>query len=98
MSYSEHALSIRSSQLLHTQALEKKDANPKDSQDVPQDDSPKASLRSPLRLHRIGTEVLCCAYTRNGDTFAVGASDGIVRVYSDDSKVMITAGLQRRGL
>lgn len=34
-------------------------------------------------------EVLCCAYCRDGSFFAVGASDGVVRVYNDSTKVLI---------
>lgn len=32
-------------------------------------------------------EALCCAYSGDGQLFAVGASDGVVRVYSDSTKV-----------
>lgn len=35
----------------------------------------------------IGVEVLCCAYSGDGDFFAVGASDGVVRVYNDSTRV-----------
>ena len=35
----------------------------------------------------IGVEVLCCAFSPDGDLFAVGASDGVVRVYNDSTRV-----------
>lgn len=35
----------------------------------------------------IGVEVLCCAFSGDGEFFAVGASDGVVRVYSDNTRV-----------
>lgn len=35
----------------------------------------------------IGVEVLCCAFSADGEFFAVGASDGVVRVYSDSTRV-----------
>lgn len=33
----------------------------------------------------LGVEVLCCAYAADGDIFAIGASDGVVRIYADDA-------------
>lgn len=35
----------------------------------------------------IGVEVLCCAFSGDGEFFAVGASDGVVRVYNDSTRV-----------
>lgn len=35
----------------------------------------------------IGVEVLCCAFSGDGEHFAVGASDGVVRVYDDSRRV-----------
>lgn len=39
-----------------------------------------------LDVH-VGVEVLCCAFSGDGEFFAVGASDGVVRVYSDTTRV-----------
>lgn len=38
----------------------------------------------------IGAEVLCCAFSGDGEVFAVGASDGVVRVYDDSRRVRKT--------
>ncbi|CAN0007838.1 unnamed protein product [Pylaiella littoralis] len=37
----------------------------------------------------IGVEVLCCAFSGDGELFAVGASDGVVRVYSDSTRELL---------
>ncbi|CAN0208705.1 unnamed protein product, partial [Hapterophycus canaliculatus] len=37
----------------------------------------------------IGVEALCCAFSGDGEFFAVGASDGVVRVYSDNTRDLL---------
>ncbi|CAN0317356.1 unnamed protein product, partial [Scytosiphon promiscuus] len=36
-----------------------------------------------------GAEVLCCAFSSDGDFFAAGASDGVLRVYSDNTRDLL---------
>ncbi|CAM9300076.1 unnamed protein product, partial [Discosporangium mesarthrocarpum] len=36
-----------------------------------------------------GVQVLCCAYARDGKTFAAGASDSLIRVYDDNTKGLV---------
>eukprot|EP00752_Nemacystus_decipiens_P010899 g9687.t1 len=37
----------------------------------------------------VGVEVLCCAFSGDGEFFAVGASDGVVRVYNDSTRELL---------
>eukprot|EP00903_Cladosiphon_okamuranus_P016623 g15331.t1 len=37
----------------------------------------------------IGVEVLCCAFSGDGEFFSVGASDGVVRVYNDSARELL---------
>ena len=44
-------------------------------------------------LDPVDTEVLCCAYACTGQVFALGLSDGVVKVYDDNTKVGMHSSL-----
>ncbi|CAM9570081.1 unnamed protein product [Sphacelaria rigidula] len=64
------------------------------AQRKPKQSSFSTSERPSSYQSPIGVEVLCCAYAANGDNFAVGASDGIVRIYTDDGNKALMAELK----
>lgn len=70
-------------QLLYRQVLSEEIASRRSSVGEWSDEKEEASIAS----SPFGVEILCCAYSADANSFATGASDGIVRVYNDDTKV-----------
>lgn len=68
---------------MYRQAIDQRDGVTKTAQHTRS--SFELSERQASYQPPIGVEVLCCAYAADGDIFAVGASDGVVRVYADDA-------------
>lgn len=78
-------------QLLHKQDVPSREGSAQDKNSPDRKQAQRHSFtlseRSVSYVPPFGVEVLCCAYAPDGQTFAVGASDGIVRIYGDDTKV-----------
>lgn len=76
-------------QVLHKQAVPPEDASSRSGAGDGDEAEEKggASKRDEDIEIPIGVEVLCCAFSGDGEYFAVGASDGVVRVYSDTTRV-----------
>lgn len=76
-------------QVLHQQAVPPEDSNSRggagDGDEA--EEKGEASKRDDDIEIPIGVEVLCCAFSSDGEFFAVGASDGVVRVFNDTTRV-----------
>lgn len=77
-------------QLLHRQAAKKSSPRPISYEIGEKLDDTRSRLPWKIddnSLDPLDTEVLCCAYASTGHVFALGMSDGVAKVYSDDAKV-----------
>ncbi|CAM9619385.1 unnamed protein product [Ectocarpus sp. 4 AP-2014] len=82
---------VPSAKVLHKQAVPPEDSNSQGGTGDGDEAQEKggASKRDDNIEIPIGVEVLCCAFSSDGEFFAVGASDGVVRVYSDTTREML---------